>query len=82
MAKHKVEATITLTFDTEVDTDDLDQFTENDSDLDAEDSDAVHDVLMDIYHDPDLLIEVLNNESFLVDKVKIEVTHSKEKKGQ
>jgi hypothetical protein len=79
MAKHKVEATITLSFETEVDTDDLEEFTDEDSELDASDSDAVHDVMVDIYNDEDSLLETLNENGFSVSKVEVKVEPAKEK---
>jgi hypothetical protein len=78
--KHRVEATITITFDTEVDTDDFEEFTEEGTDLDPTDKDHVHDVMVDVYNDEDQLLEVLNENGFSVGRVDITVEPKKEEK--
>lgn len=74
MAKFKADATVTITFETEIDTDEIDAFDpEEGNDLDKTDPDDVHDYLVDEYNDESRLIDVLNDGSFSVSSVSVNV---------
>jgi hypothetical protein len=72
--KYAVAVTATITLDVEIDTDELEDFADSEEEgLDANDKDAVHDVLVDQFRDEDTLLEFQTNEGFSVGRVDITV---------
>lgn len=74
MAKYTVHASVLVSFEYELDTDEHGEFI--DSELDPNDKDEVHDVAKQDLEDDEILIEHLQ-EGCSVDKVSVTITEKK-----